>query len=117
LAMPLLTADSSIDPITLTRVPDEFIIFYSSIVDGRMWCPDCREVEQLIRNTFTAPNSPSALVVYVGDRNQWKSPSNIYRDQLWNIQSIPTVVRLKDGKEKGRLVLDEIRERLEYFIA
>lgn len=37
--MPLFYADGSIDPITLLTVPERFIIFYASIVDGEMWCP------------------------------------------------------------------------------
>ena len=38
--MPLYEADDSIDPYTLHRVPEQFIIFYSSITeDGQMWCP------------------------------------------------------------------------------
>ena len=40
LIMPLYKADDSIDPYTLHRVPEQFIIFYSSITeDGQMWCP------------------------------------------------------------------------------
>ena len=38
--MPLYYADDSIDPFTLHRVPEQFIIFYSSVTeDGQMWCP------------------------------------------------------------------------------
>ena len=37
--MPLYVADGSIDPVTLQNVPDEFVIFYASIIDGEMWCP------------------------------------------------------------------------------
>jgi hypothetical protein len=38
--MPLYEADSSIDRYTLQKVPEQFIIFYSSITnDGQMWCP------------------------------------------------------------------------------
>jgi len=39
ISMPLNTADSSIDSVSLLTVPEQYIIFYSSIVDGRMWCP------------------------------------------------------------------------------
>lgn len=38
--MPLCYADASIDPFTLLRVPDRFIIFYCSLDhDGELWCP------------------------------------------------------------------------------
>ena len=38
--MPLYEADPSIDHYTLQKVPEQFILFYSSIADdGQMWCP------------------------------------------------------------------------------
>ncbi|KAF8634968.1 hypothetical protein AX15_000692 [Amanita polypyramis BW_CC] len=117
--MPLLIADDSIDTKTLTKDPDRFIVFYSSIVNGQMWCPDCQGVEQVVQETFNKPDGPSALIVYVGDRNQfrlWKSLSNVYRALPWNIQSVPTIVKVKGGKEEGRLVLDEIKEKLNSFV-
>lgn len=91
--MPLYEADGSIDPITLQTVPDRYVIFYSSVVDGEMWCPvssfdltrveslaltathfahlqDCRAVEQLVKETFSEDSPVSCLIVYVGDRTQ-----------------------------------------------
>ncbi|KAH9486250.1 Thioredoxin-like protein Clot [Psilocybe cubensis] len=118
--MPLYIADGSIDPLSLLSVPEKFVIFYSSIVDGQMWCPvcprlsfelirdlisvdqDCREIDQLVQNTFSE-GGPAALIVYVGDRGQWKTASNVYRQEPWKITSVPTIVRLKDGKEEARL--------------
>ncbi|KAF8204029.1 hypothetical protein BJ912DRAFT_1052777 [Pholiota molesta] len=100
--MPLYEADGSIDPRTLQTVPDRYVIFYSSVVDGEMWCPDCRAVEQLVKETFS-DESLSGLIVYVGDRTQWKTPSNIYRQEPWHITSVPTIVKQIDGKEVGRL--------------
>jgi hypothetical protein len=69
--MPLYEADASIDCYSLQTVPEQFLIFYSSITteDGQMWCPDCRAVENLVRNTFS-DDGPAALMVYVGDRTQ-----------------------------------------------
>ncbi|KAF8971733.1 hypothetical protein BDZ97DRAFT_1141472 [Flammula alnicola] len=105
--MPLYVADGSIDPLTLKTVPEHYIIFYSSIVHGEMWCPDCRAVEQLVKETFSNEDSgPEGLIVYVGDRTQWKTPSNIYRQEPWHISSVPTIVKLIDGKEVSRLVDD-----------
>ncbi|PPQ79409.1 hypothetical protein CVT25_002679 [Psilocybe cyanescens] len=100
--MPLYTADGSIDPVSLKSVPEKFIIFYSSIVDGEMWCPDCRVVDKLVQNTFSQ-DGPAALIVYVGDRGQWKTASNAYRQEPWKITTVPTIVRLKDGEEEARL--------------
>lgn len=39
LIMPLSTAEDSSDATGLTKVSQRFIIFYSSIVDGQLWCP------------------------------------------------------------------------------
>lgn len=52
--MPLHKADDSIDPYTLRRVPERFVIFYSSITteNGQMWCP---------------VNTPSSLALPVAD--------------------------------------------------
>jgi len=115
--MPLYEADESIDPYTLQRVPEQFIIFYSSITeDGQMWCPECRAVEALVRDTFKV-DGPAALVAYVGNRAQWKSPLNIYRQEPWKITNVPTIVRLREGKEVGRLAADsEIINGLSEFV-
>ena len=32
---------------------------------------DCRDVEHLIKDTFTGEEIPDALIVYVGDRSQY----------------------------------------------
>jgi len=114
--MPLHIADGSIDLHSLKNVPEKFLIFYSSIVDGKLWCPDCVAVDNLVRETFSAADSPSALIVYVGDRAQWKSPSNAFRGDPWELTSIPTIVKLGDPKGEDRLVLDEITQRLTNFV-
>jgi len=102
--MPLYEADDSIDPYTLQKVPDKFVIFYASKVteNGQMWCPECTTVEDLVKNTFSE-GGPEALIVYVGNRTQWKSPSNIYRHEPWKITNVPTIVRLQKGQDAGRL--------------
>ncbi|KAF9486574.1 hypothetical protein BDN70DRAFT_902643 [Pholiota conissans] len=115
--MPLYEADGSIDPATLKTVPDHYIIFYSSVVDGQMWCPDCRAVEELVKEAFSEDSPASGLIVYVGDRTQWKTPSNIYRQNPWHISSVPTIVKLIDGKEVDRLVDDAaILKNLKEFV-
>ncbi|KAF9567776.1 hypothetical protein CPC08DRAFT_519164 [Agrocybe pediades] len=114
--MPLHFADGSIDVKTLQTVPEDFIIFYSSVVDGQMWCPDCRAVDHLVQQVFS-DDGPDALIVYVGDRGQWKTPSNIYRQAPWHVTGVPTIVRQKEGKEVGRLSDEtEILEKLASFV-
>jgi len=114
--MPLYVADGSIDHTTLQTVPEQFIIFYSSIVHGEMWCPDCRAVDQLVKETFSE-EYPAALIVYVGNKAQWRNPSHVYRQAPWRITGVPTIVKMADGKEVARLVDEtEILERLQAFV-
>ncbi|KAF8167347.1 hypothetical protein B0H34DRAFT_792080 [Crassisporium funariophilum] len=115
--MPLYEADGSIDPYTLKTVPEKFVIFYSSIEhDGKMWCPDCRAVEELVKDAFS-DSGPEALIVYVGNKAQWKCSTNAYRQKPWTLTSIPTIVRIQDGQEIGRLTDDSgIIEGLKEFV-
>ncbi|KAG9121418.1 hypothetical protein FRC07_002636 [Ceratobasidium sp. 392] len=84
-----------------------FLIFYSDIVDGQMWCPDCRNVEQIVKRSFEPEDGPTGIIRWVGNRADWKSPSNVYRRD-YGVSSVPTIIRLKDGKEDARLVDREI---------
>ncbi|OWZ67703.1 hypothetical protein AYX15_01376 [Cryptococcus neoformans] len=94
-----------------------YIVFYSNIVDGQMWCPDCRAVENVVKETFDAPDKPNAAIFWVGNRQEWRTPNNQARTE-WNVNSVPTILRLENGKETGRLVEDEIldKARLQAFI-
>ncbi|KAH9837253.1 uncharacterized protein C8Q71DRAFT_857565 [Rhodofomes roseus] len=76
----------------------DFLVFYSSRDEvGTLWCPDCREVDGLIRKVFGPSDSPSALIVYVGQRAAWKDPTNPFRGEPWKVQSVPTIIRARDG--------------------
>ncbi|KAJ4472605.1 hypothetical protein C8J55DRAFT_607760 [Lentinula edodes] len=102
--MPIHIADPNITPESLPKVSEEYLVFYSSIVDGQMWCPDCLAVEELVERTFSSEDAPSALIVYAGDRPTWKSPSNIFRTGPFAVQCVPSIVKIQNGKEVGRLV-------------
>ncbi|KAJ4485750.1 hypothetical protein J3R30DRAFT_3441649 [Lentinula aciculospora] len=102
--MPIHVADSSTTAESLSEVSDEYLIFYSSVVDGQMWCPDCLAVEELVKDIFSSADAPSALIVYTGDRPTWKSPSNIFRSGPFGVQCVPTIVKVQNGKEVGRLI-------------
>jgi len=69
---------------------------------------DCRDVEDLVARTFSPPDGPSGLIIYVGQRPEWRTEANVFRSAPWRIQSIPTIVKLKDAVEFRRLVEDEI---------
>ncbi|KAI0003750.1 hypothetical protein BJV74DRAFT_484846 [Russula compacta] len=111
--MPLNTAPNPFELSSYEDIKENFVIFYSSRDEsGRMWCPDCREVEDLIVRTFAPADGPSGLILYVGQRAEWKTETNVFRSRPWDIQSIPTIVKLKDGVEVGRLVEGEITSDL-----
>ncbi|KAF5388580.1 hypothetical protein D9757_004724 [Collybiopsis confluens] len=116
--MPLHAADSTTTtPESLCDASEQYLIFYSSIVGLQMWCPDCRNVEDLVKRTFEGDDAPSALIVYTGDFPTWKSPSNVFRGRPWVIQSVPTIVKIQNGKEVERLVDSEITPGLARFVS
>jgi len=111
--MPLFEFDSDGDPFS---GPQRFIIFYASKVNGEMWCPDCRRVEGFVKETFS-DTGPDGLIVYVGTRSEWKSLGNKYRQDPWKITNVPTIVKVENGSEVGRLGdHHEIEERLVTFV-
>ncbi|KDQ18261.1 hypothetical protein BOTBODRAFT_128360 [Botryobasidium botryosum FD-172 SS1] len=97
-----------------------YLIFYSNIDagTGKMWCPDCRDVDPTVRQRFQGANAPTGVVRWVGNKAEWKSPDNEFRKQ-WKIDCVPTIIRVKDGVEVSRLVdtkeiLDQ--EKLDAFL-
>ncbi|KAG6873210.1 hypothetical protein C0995_001564 [Termitomyces sp. Mi166 len=95
--MPIRVVDDFADPQVVKDATGEYLIFYSSIVDGEMWCPDCRDVEDLVNQTFGGADSPSAVIIYVGDRAQWRAPTNPFRGGAWEVTGVPTIIRIKDA--------------------
>jgi len=113
-AMPLQPVDLAVDSHPLNIF--QYLIFYSSIVDGQLWCPDCRDVKSLIEDTFSTDNSPTAGIIYVGNRAEWKEPSNVFRSQPWNITSVPTILKITGGEVVNRLEY-AIPESLKNFVS
>jgi len=111
--MPL--RESRTKPQSWEDIGEQFVIFYASKGDdGIMWCPDCRAVKEIVEETFDKEDAPSALIIYVGQKLEWKSPKNEWRLQPWDIQVIPTIVRLRDGE---RLVdQGPIKDSLKTFV-
>jgi len=93
------------------------VIFYASRDENQtMWCPDCSVIEADVAAAF---EKVDGRIVYVGNRSEWKTEKNRYRQPPWNVQGVPTIVRLnEDGEEMGRLTEDEIRdeEKLRMFV-
>ncbi|KAE9409108.1 hypothetical protein BT96DRAFT_984851 [Gymnopus androsaceus JB14] len=112
--MPLQTSNTIPDSLTAS---EEYLIFYSSIVNGRLWCPDCNAVDGLVKSTFSSEDAPSALIIYVGDRpTSVEIPVKCFQGGTFKIQSVPTILKIQNGKEVGRLVDSEITPGLANFI-
>ncbi|KAL7425239.1 hypothetical protein Q5752_000927 [Cryptotrichosporon argae] len=84
-----------------------FLIFYSSVENGKMWCPDCRDVEATVKRAFDGDDKPKGIIYWVGNRTEWRTPSNKARVD-WNVHNVPTILRIEAGKETGRLTEGEI---------
>ncbi|KAI0785339.1 hypothetical protein BC629DRAFT_1288801 [Irpex lacteus] len=111
--MPLRYTEDPASVDTVHAASDKYLIFYSSRDDsGELWCPDCRAVEGIVEKKFSSPTGPSALIVWVGQRAEWKTPSNVFRGEPWKVESIPTIIRVEDG---AKLVLDEIPDGIASF--
>ncbi|KAL5340457.1 thioredoxin-like protein [Aspergillus crustosus] len=100
-----------------------FLSFHASPdpTTGKPWCPDVIAALPNLTEIFSSPDSPQAAFVNVGQREQWRDPSNVVRKK-WNVNSVPTLVRFEKGeegvREVGRLVEAEIldRKRLKSFV-
>lgn len=114
--MPIRTLEKP-DLSELVGVPEKYIIFYSSVVDGELWCPHCRNVENRVRDTFSGADAPALLVVYVGDRPSWKTPEAAYRKAPWSVTGVPTLIKLdSEGKEVARVTAEKILEEVDELI-
>ncbi|KAI8304515.1 Serine/threonine-protein kinase pkn1 [Colletotrichum sp. SAR11_240] len=78
------------------------------------WCPDVRAALPHINAAFSAETAPNMAFVEVGQRPEWKVPTNVYRTK-WDVHNVPTIVRyqLVNGeiKETGRLVEGDILDK------
>ncbi|PLW10518.1 hypothetical protein PCANC_05544 [Puccinia coronata f. sp. avenae] len=101
------------------------LIFWSSrdSQTGQMWCPDCSEMEINLSNvlkylaldSITTPgkdhassaqedsvqaqqrsSAPFLVYIYVGDRHEWRSSDNPFRQLPWSLSKIPTVLKLRN---------------------
>ncbi|KAL5519136.1 hypothetical protein ACEPAH_819 [Sanghuangporus vaninii] len=107
--MPISTSSDPADIASVANSGADYLVFYSSVdkTSNQMWCPDCRRVEDSVRTAFEPADAPSALIVYVGQRHDWRgSSNNPFRGSPWNVSSVPTILR-RDG---ARLVDEEINE-------
>ncbi|TDZ22284.1 Thioredoxin domain-containing protein [Colletotrichum orbiculare MAFF 240422] len=114
--MPIATSFTLPESAADLAVPEGsafFITFTTSNLPetGESWCPDVRVALPHLNATFSADGAPEMAFVEVGQRPEWKVPTNVYRT-TWNINNVPTLVRFERAggvtKETGRLVEGEI---------
>jgi len=81
---------------------------------------DCRDVDPTVQEIFGPVDGPNGLIVYVGQKTEWKPPANNpFRGEPWQIESIPTILKVRDSKEIGRLVDSEttrVKDSLSSFV-
>ncbi|RDW72706.1 uncharacterized protein DSM5745_07878 [Aspergillus mulundensis] len=100
-----------------------FLSFHASVdpATQKPWCPDVVAAIPHLLEVFVPSSAPTVGFVHVGQKPEWKEPTNVFRTK-WNVNNIPTLVRFErvDGcvKETGRLVEAEIldREKLREFV-
>ncbi|KAI5464800.1 hypothetical protein BGZ63DRAFT_421794 [Mariannaea sp. PMI_226] len=95
--MPLIDADTPpTDPAT------HYVVYFAS--GEPSWCPDCVRAVAPLKSVFGSESAPTAYIVRVGSREEWRGvPTNKYRQAPYNIQGVPTIVRVENGVEVARL--------------
>ena len=115
------------DQATMTQQYTYKIYYSSRDASGIMWCPDCRAVESQSgvnfqwRRTSWVPRFclpfiwnacweiPEAEIIYTGQRAEWKSPRNPYRQAPWSVTSVPTILKISpEGGVVARIQDDDI---------
>ncbi|KAM0755585.1 hypothetical protein T439DRAFT_320285 [Meredithblackwellia eburnea MCA 4105] len=79
---------------TLPKGPEEHYLLFSSSLEerGRPWCRDCEAAQGPLAAVI--PDNASSIV-YVGDRETWNKPENPWKQAPFNIERIPTILKLK----------------------
>ncbi|PWZ02416.1 hypothetical protein BCV70DRAFT_198701 [Testicularia cyperi] len=83
------------------------MVYFSS--GSPPWCPDCVDALPHVKAVFEDDDSLEAHLVLVGEKPEWKTPENRYRKEF-GIACIPTITKVVDGKEVGRLEDSECKD-------
>lgn len=92
--MPLINA--SAPPAVEGTTGTQYIVFFAS--GEPSWCPDCRDAVPALEAVFGSSDAkaPTAHLVCVGERAEWRTPANQYRNAPWNLDGVPTVIRYEN---------------------
>ncbi|KAL8283242.1 hypothetical protein RQP46_006020 [Phenoliferia psychrophenolica] len=98
--MPLLFTPPQTGASVLAGIPHTadayFLVFSASLGErGRPW--DC---ENVLGPLAVALKDREASTIYVGNRDEWNAESNPFRQAPFNVERVPTVLRLP-GDWKG----------------
>ncbi|KAJ0413269.1 hypothetical protein BJY00DRAFT_297126 [Aspergillus carlsbadensis] len=112
---PLPASAATLKPPTQPNTPF-FLAFLASVdpATGKPWCPDVVAALPVLHEAFSAEHAPVVAFAEVGQKVEWRDPSNVFRTK-WKLSAVPSLVRFEavDGevKEVGRLVEAEILDR------
>ncbi len=120
--MPLRISSDSSEDVAKALNPNPtkpaYLVVYASVVDGRMWCGDCRDAEPLVNAKF-GDSGETATVVFAGSEpewvalfllhsflcsflgifqadqtNRWRSADNIWKKQPFLVTALPTIIKV-----------------------
>lgn len=98
--MPLIDADT---PPQATEATPHYVVYFAS--GEPSWCPDCRDAVPALQAVFGKDSDPTAHLVRVGSRDVWRTRDNKYRQAPYNIQGVPTVVRIENVGFNGVFIV------------
>ncbi|KAK8849768.1 hypothetical protein IAR55_005104 [Kwoniella newhampshirensis] len=101
-----------------TKGEPTFLIFFSNVENGQMWCPHCRDVKGIVNAAFEGKSKPKGVITYIGSFAQWKHVPTHPARLKYLVQYVPTIIKLENGREVGRAVKADIldTEKFESFL-
>nr|XP_031857971.1 uncharacterized protein CI109_006594 [Kwoniella shandongensis]KAA5525043.1 hypothetical protein CI109_006594 [Kwoniella shandongensis] len=80
-----------------------FLIFFSNVENGQMWCPHCRDVKGIVNSAFEGRSKPKGVITYIGSFAQWKNVPSHPARLKYGVKFVPTIIKLENGKETARV--------------
>ncbi|KAH8817286.1 hypothetical protein F5884DRAFT_247180 [Xylogone sp. PMI_703] len=95
-----------------------YVVVYSSATGGSFWCGDCRRAEPLVNAKFTSAAPGTVKVVHAGQRDEWRSKDNIWRQEPFLVTALPTIIKTTSSGHLERLVEEDVYDqaKLDAFV-